>query len=54
MVRKRTGRKKKLTFGAMTGRLRRRGYSKKSSTAIAGAIRMQSLGKYKMKHRGKK
>jgi hypothetical protein len=51
MARKRKagGRKKKIPFGTMTRRLRGRGYSKKSATAIAGAIRMQKLGKYKIK-----
>jgi hypothetical protein len=48
---KRKGRKKKIPFGVMTARLRRKGYSKKSATAIAGAIRMQKLGKYKIKRR---
>jgi hypothetical protein len=49
MAKVKRGRKKKISFGTMTGRLRRKGYSKKSATAIAGAIRMQKLGKYKIK-----
>jgi hypothetical protein len=55
MAKKKVGRKrtKKIPFGTMTGRLRRKGYSKKSANAIAGAIRMRKLGKYTMKPRKK-
>jgi hypothetical protein len=49
MAKKKVGRKKKIPFGTMVSRFRKQGKSKKSAIAITGAIRMQKLGKYKIK-----